>query len=81
MTGHLLGATGAIEAIAAIKSVQTDIVPPTINAVEIEPEFKDVFDLTLGKAVRKKVNYSMNNFGTGILPQPSLKNTRNKIRN
>ncbi len=66
MTGHLLGATGAIEAIAAIKSVQTDIVPPTINAVEIEPEFKDVFDLTLGKAVTKKVNYSMNNtFGFG----------------
>ena len=66
MTGHLLGATGAIEAIAAIKSVQTDIIPPTINAVEIEPEFKDVFDLTLGKAVTKKVNYAMNNtFGFG----------------
>jgi 3-oxoacyl-[acyl-carrier-protein] synthase II len=66
MTGHLLGATGAIEAIAAIKSVQTDIVPPTINSKEIEPEFKDVFDLTLGRAVTKKVNYAMNNtFGFG----------------
>ncbi|HUQ67453.1 MAG TPA: beta-ketoacyl-ACP synthase II [Flavitalea sp.] len=66
MTGHLLGATGAIEAIACIKSVQTDIIPPTINSTEIEPEFKDLFNFTLGKAVTKKVNYSMNNtFGFG----------------
>jgi 3-oxoacyl-[acyl-carrier-protein] synthase II len=66
MTGHLLGATGAIEAIAAIKSVETDIIPPTINSTEIDPEFKDLFDFTLGKAVTKKVNYAMNNtFGFG----------------
>jgi 3-oxoacyl-[acyl-carrier-protein] synthase II len=66
MTGHLLGATGAIEAIAAIKSVETDIIPPTINSTEIDPEFKDLFDFTLGRAVTKKVNYAMNNtFGFG----------------
>ena len=66
MTGHLLGATGAIEAIAAIKSVETDIIPPTINSTEIDPEFKDLFDFTLGHAVTKKVNYAMNNtFGFG----------------
>lgn len=66
MTGHLLGATGAVEAIAAIKSVQENIIPPTINSVEIDPEFKDGFNLTLGSSVRKEVNYAMNNtFGFG----------------
>lgn len=66
MTGHLLGAAGAVEAIACIKAIQEDIIPPTINSVNIEPEYKDVFDLTLGKAVHKKVNYAMSNtFGFG----------------
>jgi 3-oxoacyl-[acyl-carrier-protein] synthase II len=66
MTGHLLGAAGAIEAIACIKAVEQDIIPPTINTTEVEPEFKDVFDYTLGKAVHKKVNYAMSNtFGFG----------------
>lgn len=66
MTGHLLGATGVVEAIAAIKSVETDIIPPTINSREIEPEFRGVFDFTLCKAVSKRVNYAMNNtFGFG----------------
>ncbi|MCW2260682.1 3-oxoacyl-[acyl-carrier-protein] synthase II [Sphingobacterium sp. JUb78] len=66
MTGHLLGAAGAIEAIACIKAVQDDIVPPTINSKEIEPEFADKLDLTLGKAKHKKVNIAMSNtFGFG----------------
>ncbi len=66
MTGHLLGAAGAIEAIACIKAVQTDIIPPTINSKDIEPDYKDVFDLTLGKAAKKVVNYAMSNtFGFG----------------
>jgi 3-oxoacyl-[acyl-carrier-protein] synthase II len=66
MTGHLLGAAGAVEAIACIKAIQEDIIPPTINSENIEPEYKDVFDLTLGKAVHKKVNYAMSNtFGFG----------------
>lgn len=65
MTGHLLGAAGAVEAIASIKAVQEDIVPPTINTREIEPGF-DHFNLTLDKAVQKTVNYAMNNtFGFG----------------
>ena len=66
MTGHLLGAAGAVEAIASIKAVQTNIIPPTINSTHIEPEFKDIFNLTLGKAEQKEINYAMNNtFGFG----------------
>lgn len=66
MTGHLLGAAGAIEAIASIMSTVEDIVPPTINSQNIEPEWADKFDLTLGQAKSRKVNYAMSNtFGFG----------------
>ncbi|QGK73302.1 beta-ketoacyl-ACP synthase II [Flavobacterium sp. SLB02] len=66
MTGHLLGAAGAIEAIACIKAVQQNIVPPTINTKTIETEFKDKFNLTLEKAQPRIVNYAMSNtFGFG----------------
>ncbi|MGJ7031988.1 beta-ketoacyl-ACP synthase II [Niabella hirudinis] len=66
MTGHLLGAAGAVEAIACIRSVQENIVPPTINSTEIEPAFKDLFNLTLRKAQQKEVRYAMSNtFGFG----------------
>lgn len=66
MTGHLLGAAGAVEAIACIKAIQNDIVPPTINSCDIDPEYKDVFNLTLHKAQKRKVNYAMSNtFGFG----------------
>lgn len=61
MTGHLLGAAGAIEAIACIKSITDDIIPPTINTLKIEPAFEGKFDLTLGKAKQRTVNYAMNN--------------------
>ncbi len=66
MTGHLLGAAGAIEAIACIQAVRHDIVPPTINSVEIDPEFKDDFNLTLLHAQHRPVHYAMSNtFGFG----------------
>lgn len=66
MTGHLLGAAGAVEAIACINAVQQNIVPPTINSVNIEPEFKDKFNLTLYEAHQRQVNYAMSNtFGFG----------------
>lgn len=66
MTGHLLGAAGAIEAIACVKAVQEDLVPPTINSKEIEPAFAGKFDLTLGAAKKRTVNYAMSNtFGFG----------------
>jgi 3-oxoacyl-[acyl-carrier-protein] synthase II len=66
MTGHLLGAAGAIEAIITVKAVQENIVPPTVNTDEVEPEWKDKFNLTLGKAQSKEINYAMSNtFGFG----------------
>jgi len=65
-TGHLLGAAGAIEAIACIKAVQEDIVPPTINTQTVEPEYAGKFDYTLHTPVQKKVRYAMSNtFGFG----------------
>lgn len=66
MTGHLLGAAGAVEAIACIKATQEDLIPPTINTKNIDPEFADKFEFTLGKAQAKTVNYAMSNtFGFG----------------
>ncbi|GGK76121.1 beta-ketoacyl-ACP synthase II [Rufibacter glacialis] len=66
MTGHLLGAAGAIEAIACVKAVQENMVPPTINVTEPEPELAQKFNLTLGQAVSKEVHYAMSNtFGFG----------------
>ncbi|MBG9375167.1 beta-ketoacyl-ACP synthase II [Panacibacter sp. DH6] len=66
MTGHLLGAAGAIEGIASVKAITEGIIPPTINSVDIEPEFAGRFDLTLGKAVKREVNCAMSNtFGFG----------------
>lgn len=66
MTGHLLGAAGAVEAIITIKAVVENTVPPTINTDEVEPEFLNKFDLTLGKAQHKTINIAMSNtFGFG----------------
>ena len=80
MTGHLLGAAGAVEAITCIKAVSENIIPPTINTLEPEPEYKDVFDFTLGKKENKEVIYAMNNtFGFGGHIATSIfKNIRNK---
>jgi len=66
MTGHLLGAAGAIEAIACVKSLQEDYIPPTINTRNIEPDFADLFDFPIGEGRSKVVNYAMSNtFGFG----------------
>ena len=66
MTGHLLGAAGAIEAIACVMALKEGQVPPTINTTEIEPDFKDMFHFPLGKSVAKEMTYAMSNtFGFG----------------
>lgn len=66
MTGHLLGAAGAIESVATIKAIETDTIPPTINTKDVDPELPQGFDLTLGKSVQIEVNYAMSNtFGFG----------------
>jgi 3-oxoacyl-[acyl-carrier-protein] synthase II len=65
-TGHLLGAAGAIEAIASILAVKNDLIPPTINTQNVDPEISSALNLTLGKKVSKKVNTAMSNtFGFG----------------
>ena len=66
MTGHLLGAAGAIEGIASVMGLMDGIVPPTINTKEIEPDFKDNYDFPLGKGKNKDMTYAMSNtFGFG----------------
>jgi 3-oxoacyl-[acyl-carrier-protein] synthase II len=66
MTGHLLGAAGAIESIITILSIRDNIVPPTINTQEIQEGFSDKFNFVLGKAEKKEVNVGINNtFGFG----------------
>jgi 3-oxoacyl-[acyl-carrier-protein] synthase II len=66
MTGHLLGAAGAIEAIACIMAVQNDIIPPTINHFTNDPELDDKLNFTFSKAQRRIVNVALSNtFGFG----------------
>jgi len=66
MTGHLLGAAGAIEAIACIKAVQEDIIPPTINHFTDDPAFNPDLNFTFGQPVRRKVRAALSNtFGFG----------------
>jgi 3-oxoacyl-[acyl-carrier-protein] synthase II len=66
MTGHLLGAAGAVEAIASIMSVVNDIVPPTINFRFPDPEIDPDLNLTIAKAQKRKVNIAISNtFGFG----------------
>jgi 3-oxoacyl-[acyl-carrier-protein] synthase II len=66
MTGHLLGAAGAIEAIASIMTIVNGIVPPTINLNKLDPEIDPKLNLTPNKAQERKVNISLSNtFGFG----------------
>ncbi|NMH86245.1 beta-ketoacyl-ACP synthase II [Flavivirga algicola] len=66
MTGHLLGGTGAIEAISTCLSVNTGIVPPTINTTEIDENIPNEINLSLGKKSTKEINYALSNsFGFG----------------
>jgi len=64
MTGHVLGATGAIESIACILALQDKIIPPTITTTETSVECD--LNYTLGTAVKKPIQYAMNiNLGFG----------------
>ncbi|WP_070138104.1 beta-ketoacyl-ACP synthase II [Crocinitomix algicola] len=66
MTGHLLGAAGAIEAIACIKAIQNNIVPPTINHFTDDPEIDNKLNFTFNKAQEREVKYALSNtFGFG----------------
>ena len=66
MTGHLLGAAGALEAIVAVLAVKNDIVPPTINFQTLDPELDPKLNFTFNKAQERKVNVAISNtFGFG----------------
>ncbi len=66
MTGHLLGAAGAIEAIASILAMEHSIVPPTINHTTVDENIDPKLNLTLNKAQKREIKYAMSNtFGFG----------------
>lgn len=66
MTGHLLGAAGAIEAIACILAVKNDVVPPTINHFTDDPEIDNRLNFTFNKAQHRTVDVALSNtFGFG----------------
>ncbi len=66
MTGHLLGAAGAVEAIACILAMKYSLVPPTINQFELDPEVDEKIDFTFNHAKPRNINYALSNtFGFG----------------
>ena len=66
MTGHLLGAAGAVEAIICIMALTHDIIPPTINTENLDDDMPGALNIILGKAVSAPLKYVLNNtFGFG----------------
>ena len=66
MTGHLLGATAAVEALACVFAITKGIVPPTINVEQVDPAIDPNLNLTLGTAQKRDVKVAMSNtFGFG----------------
>ena len=66
MTGHLLGAAGAIESLACIMAIRNGVVPPTINHFEDDPEIDNALNFTFHKAQEREVKVAISNtFGFG----------------
>jgi 3-oxoacyl-[acyl-carrier-protein] synthase II len=66
MTGHLLGAAGAVEALACLSAINSGIVPPTINHFTDDEQFDSKLNFTFNKAQKREVNYALSNtFGFG----------------
>jgi 3-oxoacyl-[acyl-carrier-protein] synthase II len=66
MTGHLLGAAGAIEAIVCLMAIQKNIIPPTINTIELDASIPENLQVVIGEAMEATVNVAMSNtFGFG----------------
>ena len=66
MTGHLLGAAGAIEAIACIMAIKNSIVPPTINHQSVDQQFDPKINFTFGEPQKRNINVALSNtFGFG----------------
>ena len=66
MTGHLLGAAGAIESIISVLSVKHNIIPATINTQNLDEKVPAGLNLVLGQSIQRPVHYVLNNtFGFG----------------
>jgi len=66
MTGHLLGAAGAVESVISILSIRDNIVPPTINTKNLDENIPKGLNFVLGESIKKEINYVLNNtFGFG----------------
>ena len=66
MTGHLLGAAGAVEALACLSAINTGIIPPTINHFTDDEQFDPKLNFTFNKAQKRDVKYALSNtFGFG----------------
>ena len=66
MTGHLLGAAGAVEGIACVLSIKNGIIPATINLENRDEEIEELVNIVSGKSIKTDVNYALNNsFGFG----------------
>jgi 3-oxoacyl-[acyl-carrier-protein] synthase II len=66
MTGHLLGAAGAVEGIISVKAITEGLVPPTINTTNIDEQVPSSLNIVTGKAVKKDIRAAMSNtFGFG----------------
>lgn len=66
MTGHLLGAAGAVEGLASILAIRNDVVPPTINHFTDDPDIDNKLDFTFNVAKERKINVALSNtFGFG----------------
>ena len=66
MTGHLLGAAAAVEALACVMAITRGVIPPTINVENLDPAIDPTLDLTLGTARRREVRAALSNtFGFG----------------
>ncbi len=66
MTGHLLGGSGAVEAIASVLALKNGIIPPTINHFDDDPQIDSRLDFTFHKARKRDIHYALSNsFGFG----------------
>jgi len=66
MTGHLLGAAGAVESIACILAIRDSVIPPTINHKVVDPDIDPGLNLTLNRAQEKEISFALSNtFGFG----------------